>query len=134
MASTPTYKNKTNVSTFAKLGTTIEGIVKEDVARFVETVWDELVMTPVHPRDTGTLQHSWKVVPYTGNGTYLAYYPPVDEYPRPAPLDLTKYKRQWSNFVLYNNQPYLMRVNDLQGKPYSNWIEIGFAKAVAKFK
>ena len=129
-----------NVTSFTQLGQAIEGIVQERVKDFVIEVWDQVVLSPVHPRDTGTLQHSWKVIPYIGGdqGAVGDVYKPAkgtekDQYGKPDKLNLDKYTKQWSNYILFNNQPYVNRVASLPNKPYTDWIQDGIDRAIVKF-
>lgn len=127
----------TTVNSFFKLGQVIENRVQAEIKDFALAIWDEVVLSPIHPRDTGTLQHSWKMIPYIGGGSGNAgdtYKPVKDQYGKPDKLNLDKYSKRWTNYVLFNNQPYTMVVNDNQDKPYANWIEQGFYKAVERFK
>jgi len=125
-------------NSFTQLSKLIETEIQTSITEFVENVWDEVVLNPLHPRDTGTLQFSWKAIPYMGGGQGAAgdtFHPSIQEYNSPATRpDFSQYKRQWRSWILFNNQPYLMRVNDLPNKPYTGWIDAGYRRAVAKSK
>lgn len=127
-------------TSFIELGQIIEEEIQSDTIDFVKDLWKEIVLNPIHPYDTGTLQNSWKMIPYIGGGqgnagdtfkltkgTEAGQYPFRNDYP-----DFDKYRKKWRSWVLFNNQPYTWTVNDNEKEAYAHWIEIGYHKAIQK--
>lgn len=127
----------TRVNSFNELGKEIEKEVQQEIKKFALSVWDEVV--PKTPVWSGTLRYSWRLIPYIGGGQGNAgdtYKPDIireeGHYGMPDRPDLEKYSNRWTNYILFNNQPYLERVIDLP--QHGNWVEDGVNAAKAKFR
>ena len=113
--------------------------------QFLYNLWDEIVLnTPVR---TGLARFSWRMAPST-KGTYkptllegegelydsetgqFAGFSRV--FPDPARPNLEKYKRIYKKFVLYNNQDYIVKLNEDETKYYYQFIDDGIARAIFK--
>lgn len=91
----------------------IESAVLKTFGRYkkelVETLHGNLMITT--PVDTGTLKANWKVAPgNTGGNSFIPNTGKARKQPRPP--DLSRYVRNWTYFTVYNNSPYIAKVNE----------------------
>lgn len=121
---------------FGELAQIIEASVDGMKRDFAQEVYNDLIRpAPDHPYDTGTLVHSWRVSTTTrgedSDGNYQQGVVPevIDHkgvYPQPIMLD-KKFVKGNRKFYVYNNQPYVNKLNDM--KQYTNWIQASVDRA-----
>ncbi len=63
------------------------------------------------PENTGTLKFNWMARPGGKAGKNYRENDGSNAPEREVP-DFTKYKRNWSQFTIYNNSPYIVHVNN----------------------
>jgi len=98
-----------SVGSFDELGRAIIenfGDYKKELA----TALFEHLMTTT-PVKTGTLRANWKQAPGKTGGTSFIPNTGQDRDMPPA-LNLSKYIRNWSVYTVFNNSPYVEKVND----------------------
>ena len=110
---------------------TTENISKE----FLYNLWDEVVLG--NPVVTGLSKFSWRMTP-DRKSWFKPELPPYSGFervfPDPERPNLDKYKRIHKTFVLFNNQEYVVNLNEDNSKPYYQFIENGIDRAKLKTK
>ena len=94
--------------------------------RVVQEVFDALVDGT--PFETGNLRANWKVAP--GSQERSGYDEYGDSAPMPEKPNMKKYKRNWTNFSVYNNTPYIEKVNNGEGgnEHNANFIQMALSQ------
>lgn len=84
------------------------------------------------PVDTGTLRANWKHAPGETGGNSQRIENTGEFHDRPAPLDMDKYKRNWSVYTVFNFSEYVEHVNNgLSGNSHNQGF-IGSAIAMTE--
>lgn len=114
--------------------------------QYLYNLWDEIVYnTPVR---TGLAMFSWRMAPsvkgtfkpilqegegelFDPNTGVFAGFSRV--FPPPEKPNLEKYKKRiYKKFVLYNNQEYVVKLNEDESKYYYQFIDDGIRRAAFK--
>jgi len=121
--------------TFGEFANIIEEAVDGIKRNVAQEIYNELIKKGT-PYDTGTLVHSWRVSTATRGTdakgvTQEGVIPEVFDhggvYPSPIILN-AKYKSSKRPFYVYNNQPYVTKLNDSQ--KWYKWIDGAVERAM----
>jgi len=77
--------------------------------RIIQELYENLMETT--PEKTGTLKSNWFIKPGSGAGKKFIENTGKDVTESETP-DFSEYERDWKTFTLYNNSPYIVKVNN----------------------
>lgn len=85
--------------------------------KILRELWNNLMETT--PERTGTLRYNWRFKPGGKAGSFLS---PNDGSIKPWPRepDEVNYERNWKELTIYNNSPYIVKVNNGEGGNEAN--------------
>ena len=117
------------VTSLEQVGDVLLTAFGDDKARIVEQLWDNLMETT--PEDTGTLKANWNMHPGGKAGKTFIENTGIGVAERAKP-DMTKYIRNWKEFTIFNNSPYIIKVNNGESGNEHNQNFIQEAMAMTK--
>lgn len=123
----------TTVNSLDELSEAVISAFGDHKLAILDSLFENLMITT--PEKTGTLKFNWRFKPGGKAGSFVKENT-GDYLPDPRKPSEVEYVRNWSQYTVYNNSPYIMNVNDGDiGPDYNkNFIQAALAMTEDEFR